>query len=502
MRLRFDSQLRFQLDAVKAMVDLFCGSQQPLDGRQLLTNLRHVQLRNGITEDNELSSMDFSVEMETGTGKTYVYLRTIYELFSRIGWSRFVIVVPSVAIREGVLKNIEVTREHFFGLYGVHLEARLYDSSKLSALRAFGEERGIQVLIINIDAFNKEGTNLIHRVDDRLLGRRPIDLIQRCRPVLIVDEPQNLESGRARQALASLKPSVTLRYSATHRFPYHLVYRLDPPRAYELGLVKGIDVCTVVDERQPYLELRELIPGPRATFVIDKQTAQGPARKTMKVGRVGIDLAQKTGRSEYQGFCVDWMDARRQQVAFTNGVLMKVGDVHGPRPAQVMEAQVQETVRLHLEKELALVGRHPRIKVLSLFFIDRVANYVEEEGPIRCAFASAYAELGGHRRYKNLNLPGLDEVHGGYFACHRGLPKDTRGRNKADADAYSLIMRDKERLLGPDEPLRFIFSHSALREGWDNPNVFQVCTLASSMSELKKRQEIGRGLRLAVGEDG
>jgi type III restriction enzyme len=541
MKIQFDSNQDYQLDAIKAVVDVFDG--QPLAqgdyeirfdavGGDLLSDLgvgnnlvldeaRIVQNIQAVQEQNEIQprvedlsqGMNFSVEMETGTGKTYVYLRSIYELNKTYGFKKFVIVVPSVAIREGVLKNIELTAEHFRTIYGnVPFDSWVYDSKQVSRLRGFANSNQLQILIINIDAFNKD-LNVIHQENDRLSGRKPVEFLQATNPIVIIDEPQNMESEQARAAIENLNPLCTLRYSATHRNVYNLLYRLDPVRAYDMKLVKRIEVDAILDEpdfNKPYIEVKSVKATKTkitAKMVIDVDTEAGPKRKTISVSKNGTDLFDKSNEREaYRGYIVNEIDAGNEFVAFGNGVTLYSGQTIGGHTDDVMKAQIQETVKEHFEKELKILRTQPagkRMKVLSLFFIDRVANYFPEEGKIRQWFVDAYSDIAARQQYRQLTPPPVDQVHGGYFAVtNKGEAKDTSGTTKADDDAYELIMRDKERLLDGDEPLRFIFSHSALREGWDNPNVFQICTLNETKSELKKRQEIGRGLRLPVREDG
>jgi type III restriction enzyme len=541
MKIKFDSNQDYQLDAIKAVVDVFDG--QPLAqgdyeirfdavGGDLLSDLgvgnnlvlsedRIVQNIRAVQEQNEIQpriedlseGMNFSVEMETGTGKTYVYLRSIYELNKTYGFKKFVIVVPSVAIREGVLKNIELTAEHFQAIYGnVPFDSWVYDSKQVSRLRGFANSNQLQILIINIDAFNKD-LNVIHQENDRLSGRKPVEFLQATNPIVIVDEPQNMESEQARAAIENLNPLCTLRYSATHRNVYNLLYRLDPVRAYDMKLVKRIEVDAILDEpdfNKPYIEVKSVKATKTkitAKMVIDVDTEAGPKRKTISVSKNGTDLFDKSNEREaYRGYIVNEIDAGNEFVAFGNGVTLYAGQTIGGHTDDVMKAQIQETVKEHFEKELKILRTQvagKRMKVLSLFFIDRVANYFPEDGKIRQWFVNAYSDIAAKQQYRQLTPPPVDQVHGGYFALtNKGEAKDTSGTTKADDDAYELIMRDKERLLDGGEPLRFIFSHSALREGWDNPNVFQICTLNETKSELKKRQEIGRGLRLPVREDG
>jgi type III restriction enzyme len=537
VRIKFDSNQDFQLSAINAVVDVFDGQPlaqgafewQPdiwggellnelgvgnvlsLTDETLLANVCKVQEQNDIARIDSLQGRNFSVEMETGTGKTYVYLRTIYELNARYGWKKFVIVVPSVAIREGVMQTIKLTRDHFRSIYGnLPADAWVYDSAQVSKLRQFSTSNQLQLLIINIQAFARD-TTIMQNLNDRLSGRRPIEFIQHTAPVIILDEPQNMETENARAAIESLKPLCTLRYSATHRNLYNLLYRLDPVRAYDLRLVKRIEVDAVLDSSEfnkPYISLKSIKTTRSkitAKLEIDLERAGRVRRTTRSVNKQGTNLYELSGRRDlYQGYVVDAIDARNGYVAFANGVTLSTGETHGGRTDEIMRTQMRETIREHFEKELRVskVAEEQRLKVLSLFFIDRVANYVEPDSKFRKWFEEVYEEISTETRYTALNPLPKEKVHNGYFAVDRGKAKDSSGGTKADDDAYNLIMRDKERLLSPEEPLRFIFTHSALREGWDNPNVFQICTLNETSSEMKKRQEIGRGMRLPVRANG
>ena len=548
MKFQFDARQQYQLDAIRAVVDLFTGQPaaagtfewQPdifggdlldrlgvanaltLSDARLLENLREVRRENALEKEGEpvaalaadaiLGARNFSVEMETGTGKTYVYLRTIHELHREYGWKKFVIVVPSVAIREGVIQSLKTMAEHFATLYGnVPVDSWVYDSAQVSRLRQFQMSNQLQVLVMNIQAFVREA-NVVMRESDRLQGRRPIEFIQQCQPVVIMDEPQNMESENARRAIAELHPLVTLRYSATHRNIHNLVYRLDPVRAYDLRLVKRIEVSSVLEKgdfNRPYVALESVTAaktGLSAKLKLDVELAGGVKRKPVTVRRNGDDLFTLSGKREiYRGYTVTEINAEGGFVAFGNGVRLRTGETQGGHGDAVLREQVEETVREHFKKELALRGRlaGERIKVLSLFFIDRVAHYAAADGKIRKWFEDAYRKIAAEPDFAGLALP-VEQVHNGYFASDKDGPKDSKeGKStKADDEAYRLIMQSKEELLSPDVPLRFIFSHSALREGWDNPNVFQICTLRQGESEIRKRQEIGRGLRLARIENG
>jgi type III restriction enzyme len=454
---------------------------------------------------------NFSIEMETGTGKTYVYLRTAFELHARYGFSKFIVVVPSVAIREGVVTSLRLMREHFRALYdNVAYDASVYDSKQMNRVRTFATGNTLQIMVLNIDAFNK-ASNVMHSDRD---GGKPIEKIASTRPVVVIDEPQNMESELARAAIASLNPLCTLRYSATHRNTYTLLYKLDPVRAYDLKLVKRIEVFSVLDEpafNTPYVGVKSVTATKTkltAKIEIDVNHKDGPKRETITLvsPKHQADLFELSkGREAYRGWIVDELRMEPKGVSFSNGTEIAVGEATGSQQDDVMRVQVMETVREHFDKELSLLKSPPaggRIKVLSLFFIDRVAHYADADGKIRKWFVEAYAQISTQPRYSALMPLPVESVHNGYFASVKGQARDSRGDTAADEEAYELIMQDKERLLSADEPLRFIFSHSALREGWDNPNVFQICTLNETKSEIKKRQEIGRGLRLPVMENG
>lgn len=582
MRIQFDANQTYQLDAINAVADLFegqpqgapefsviqmgewgdmfagqertelgVGNQLLLSADKLQANVRGIQARNDIEIAEPEAALEawelfdapantarpcphFSVEMETGTGKTYVYLRTVFELSRRYGFKKFIIVVPSVAIREGVLKNIEITAEHFRALYNnLPVEHFVYDAKKVNRLRQFAISNTLQILVINIDAFRKNFTgteaeqksNVIYKESDRLSGRQPIEFVQAARPIVIIDEPQSVDSTeRAQEAIKALNPLCTLRYSATHRNPYNLVYRLDPVRAFELRLVKQIVVGSAVadggaNDAFVRVDKIEYKTGIKAKLRIHVQTPDGPKEKSVTV-KNGADLfALSNERAAYrQGYEIAEINAEpgNEYLRFTGGRVMKLGDEIGGMRDDVWQAQIKHTVKKHLEKELQLRGQG--VKVLSLFFIDRVANYRDYDGngqPVKGKFAEAFevslAEFARDERYKDLPLfkHPIGKLHDGYFAADKpkkgqaqGVWKDTRGDTQADDEVYNLIMKEKERLLGEDEPLRFIFSHSALREGWDNPNVFQICTLNETRSAMKKRQEIGRGLRLPVNQHG
>ncbi|HNT79593.1 MAG TPA: DEAD/DEAH box helicase family protein [Bacteroidia bacterium] len=541
MKLHFDSNQDYQIDAIKSITDIFegqplssgdfefsmtssgtllsengFGNRLALTEEQIWENIKTIQQRNEIKDiKEELQGMNFSVEMETGTGKTYVYLRTIYELQKLYGFKKFVIVVPSVAIREGVLKNLQITHEHFQSLYDkASISFDVYDSKKVSNLRGFASSNAIQVLVINIDSFAKD-ENIINKPNDKLTGKKPIEFIQSCNPIVIVDEPQNMETEIRKKAIEKLNPLCTLRYSATHTYLYNLMYSLNPVKAYDLGLVKQIEVDSVVSENDfnsTFIQLEAITRSGnniKAKVKIDVNSPQGNKRKSVQVSRNKLDLFALSGENpKYDGLKVYEIDYGNEQIELTNGVVLKVGESQGGMNDEVMKFMIRKTVEEHLKKEKAY--KEKGIKVLSLFFIDKVKNYREYDtngNPLKGKFAQWFEEIYKHEIakpvFKDLMPYSEEEVHNGYFSQdNKGRIKDTGGETQADDDTYKLIMHDKEKLLEINTPLRFIFSHSALREGWDNPNVFQICTLNETKSEIKKRQEIGRGLRLSVNQSG
>jgi type III restriction enzyme len=560
MKLKFDPSLQYQQDAVNAVVSVFDGQPYVLTGAtafqslqigglfqtelgmanrltlpndDILKNVHSIQEANDIEKVAALQGREFSIEMETGTGKTYVYLRTIFALNKTYGFKKFIIVVPSVAVREGVLKSIDVTKEHFQTLYDkVPFDHFVYDSKRLGKVRQFATSNQIQIMVINIQSFQKDVAdkdlsemtedelkklNVINRENDRMSGRRPIEFIQAANPIVIIDEPQSVDTTeKSKRAIRNLNPLATLRYSATHRDPYNLLYKLDPIRAYDLRLVKRIEVASVRSDgnfNDAYVKLLKTDNknGIKAQLEIHKDGPSGPKPAKLWV-KQGDDLYVKSGERETyrDGYIVQNIDCtpNSEYIEFNQGRFLELGQEVGGAGDDIMKAQVYEAVEQHLKKERALKGKG--IKVLSLFFIDRVSNYriYNEDGSTSLGkigqwFEEAYRELTAKPIYKRLIPFDVTEVHDGYFSQDKqGHAKDTRGNTADDEDTYNLIMRDKERLLDPDVALRFIFSHSALREGWDNPNVFQICTLNETQSAEKKRQEIGRGLRLPVNEAG
>lgn len=538
----FEPGLKYQQEAIQSITDLFEG--QPirvedfilefdsiengnadlinsvsnnllLSEEQIFENLKAIQQSNDIPVATTFNGMNFSVEMETGTGKTYVYLRTIYELNKLYGFKKFVIVVPSIAIREGVKKNLEITHEHFQDLYdNTPVNFKVYDSSRVSDLRGFATNNNIEILVINIDSFAKD-ENIINKPNDRLNGQNPIKFIQVTNPFVIVDEPQNMDTEKRQKAIQGLNPLCTIGYSATHKFKYNLTYSLNPVKSYDLGLVKQIEVDSIVEENafnDAFIFVETITP--YKTKITAKLTINcnenGSVKKKSVTVKVGDDLYKlSNGREAYaNGYLIEEIDAGSQCIAISKGDFIFQGRSQGGMTDEIMKFQVRKAIEEHLKKELQLTKLG--IKVLSLFFIDRVANYrsygadgTAIKGKFALWFEEIYAEYIKKPAYKELDRFAPENTHNGYFSQDaKAKLKDTNGRTKADDDTYNLIMKDKEKLLSLENPLRFIFSHSALREGWDNPNVFQICTLNETKSEIKKRQEIGRGLRLCVDQTG
>jgi len=514
LKLKFDPKLDFQIDAINSVVDIFKGqTKRPFDytsqiiantldlsKEKILENLHAIQKRNGLplsNFDDLKKPYNFTVEMETGTGKTYVYLRTILELNQRYGWTKFIIVVPSVAIKEGVLKTLDITKEHFKQLYdNLPYTYFPYKSDNLVMVRMFGQDTNLQIMVITRDAFNKD-INIIHNIHDKM-GDKPIEIIKKTNPIVILDEPQKMGGEATQWGIEQLNPLFVLRYSATHREIYNLVYKLTPYDAYNHGLVKKIEVLSVTEEGDPsskkiILEKIESTSSSlRAKVKVFVNTKDGIKLKTITV-KHGDDLAKKTDNHYYDGFIVSEINRGAGYILFSNGLKIYEGKSSVDED-EIIRIMVRETIREHLDKKKKL---NPKgIKVLSLFFLNRVDDYLPEDGVVRKMFEEEFNKLirNGFKEFSNLDVK---KVHSGYFSKMK--------RNKKieeDESAYNLIMKDKEKLLSLDEPVEFIFSHSALREGWDNPNVFNICTLAYSTSEIKKRQEIGRGLRLPVDQNG
>ena len=571
MRLQFKHQ-KFQADAANAVCNVFAG--QPcltpsymmdkgsanheqivmdeaeqftgfgnhrivpeLNDAIILESINKIQRSHQIEPSKGIEGRyNLTIEMETGVGKTYSYIKTMYELNKRYGWSKYIIVVPSVAIREGVYKSFEITAEHFAEDYGKKIRYFIYNSSQLTEIDRFASDSAINVMIINSQAFNARGkdANRIHMKLDEFRSRRPIDILAKTNPILIIDEPQSVEGAATKLRLQDFNPLFTLRYSATHKTDsvFNMIYRLDAMEAYNKKLVKkiavkGISVTgSTATEGYVYLESINLSRGnPTATIDFDIKGASGVRKATRIVGE-GYNLFPNSGElSEYKnGYTVLRIDGRDSSIEFTGGLKLFAGDVIGAvSEDQLRRIQIRETILSHIERERQLF--YKGIKVLSLFFIDEVAKYKQYNAAGQ-AYNGLYADI-FEEEYKqvvgNLQLKIDDgdeylqylagirsgETHAGYFSIDKKSHQlvdskmgDRKERTSDDADAYDLIMKNKERLLDRKEPVRFLFSHSALREGWDNPNVFQICTLKQSGSDVRKRQEVGRGLRLAVNQDG
>jgi type III restriction enzyme len=562
MKLHFEANLDYQHAAIEAVCDLFRGQEtcrteftvtkSALGGAflpgmesdlgignrltllddELLKNLNDIQLRGGLAPSEKLASGDFTVEMETGTGKTYVYTRTIYELNKRYGFTKFIVVVPSVAIKEGVYKSLQMTREHFNGIYaGVPFEPFIYDSAKLGQVRNFATSPNIQVMVVTVGAINKKEVNNLYKDTEKTGGEKPIDLIRSTRPILIVDEPQSVDGGlegRGKEALGLMNPLCTLRYSATHVTKHHMVFRLDAVDAYERKLVKQIEVAAAGVEgghNKPFVRLVS-VASRRGTITakveLDMQTATGVQRREVAV-QDGDNLEQTTGRAVYANCRVGEIRVQKGKEhlelrAPGSEVYLKLGEAYGDiEPLAFQRELIRRTIKEHLDKELRLAPQG--IKVLSLFFIDTVERYRKYDeagnqvkGDYALIFEEEYRRLARHPDYRTLFV-GIDlttaaeDVHNGYFSIDKkGGWTDTAENNQANRDnaerAYNLIMKEKEKLLGFETPLKFIFSHSALKEGWDNPNVFQICSLRDMGGERERRQTIGRGLRICVNQQG
>jgi type III restriction enzyme len=575
---KFNHNYQYQLNAIKSIVDIFEGQEKKkslftvksqaeqmsiedmnsneqlgygvankldLLDDEILENTNKIKLRNGLPKSNSLHDMNFSIEMETGTGKTYVYLRTLFELNKLYGFKKFIIVVPSLAIREGVKKSIEMLSKPLKRLYdNVNFNSFVYDSSKIDQVRKFATSNNIQIMIINIQAFRRNfrapskrsKSNIFHREIDKLNGKKPQELIAQTKPVVIIDEPQSVDNtSKSKKAIASLNPLFTLRYSATHKEVYNLMYRLDPVDAYEKKLVKKIVVDSIRSEdnfNKPYIRLISVSDkgGYSAKIEVDVQTSSGKvSRRKVKV-TTGEDLYGVTGeREQYKGgYIVTNIECYEgnEHIEFINGEVITLEGTIGDIDEDILKrAQIRKTIDSHLERERELFSKG--IKVLSLFFVDKVSYYrsydedgFPQPGKYQKMFKEEYKkainnlqlrlgeENSGYREY--IYEKDVDDLHNGYFACDRKKDakgdyrlKDSKtGSAKYDEPVYDLIMKDKEELLNFDKDLRFIFSHSALKEGWDNPNVFQICTLINSGNEFTKRQKIGRGLRLAVDQNG
>lgn len=571
MKLQFKHQ-KFQADAAKAVVDVFAGQpyltpsymmdrgsgyiQQSLteeedftgwnnqkivpelNDRLILEHINTIQRANQIKPSTKLEGrFNLTIEMETGVGKTYTYIKTMYELNRAYGWSKFIVVVPSIAIREGVYKSFQVTQEHFAEEYGKKIRFFIYNSAQLTEIDRFASDNSINVMIINSQAFNAKGKDArrIYMKLDEFRSRRPIDIIAKTNPIMIIDEPQSVEGKQTKENLKQFNPLMTLRYSATHKSDsiYNMVYRLDAMEAYNKRLVKKIAVKGITEsgstatESYIYLESINLSKAaPTATIQFDFKGA-ADIRKITRTVSEGYNLYDHSGQMEEyrQGFVVSGIDGRDDSVEFINGIKLYAGDVIGKvSEDQLRRIQIRETILSHIQRERELF--YKGIKVLSLFFIDEVAKYKQYDAsgePMNGSYADMFEEeyndivdhlqirLGEDDYMKYLSAISVDKTHAGYFSIDKkgkmidSKLKDKKEKTTDDVDAYDLIMKNKELLLDRNpkrSPVRFIFSHSALREGWDNPNVFQICTLKQSSSDVRKRQEVGRGLRLCVNQDG
>lgn len=562
---QFDANQPYQLDAISSVVDLFDG--QPKDAEKLVTtlrgaavlaesdqaaldidltqevgavgnslvldrdlilaNLQRVQDRNGLEVAPTLAgnALDFDVEMETGTGKTYVYLRTMFDLAVRYNFTKFVILVPSVAIREGVSTSIRLMRKHFENLYkpqGITFDASIYNGKSAEEVQSFATSTNVQILIMTIDSIRgNANTRVIHQTRDKLNGLRPIDYLTATHPVVIMDEPQNMESQLSQSAVGELDPVFTLRYSATHKKQRNVVYRLDPVDAHDLGLVKQIVVAEVAQQgadATPYIKLVEVRREPSwsARLELSCRKADGSLERRVVSVKQHQELSDPrlTNNPIYEGWRINEMSIEPAYVDLTSHGFLYEGESIGASAGAIYKEMIRETVREHLRKESML--RAKGIKVLSLFFVNRVTSYLgdgtsndDANGDFVQWFDEVFVEeRAKSARYQELLPQAPSELRRAYFSqIKRGKTttfQDSSGTTKADDDAYELIMQQKERLLDENEPVRFIFSHSALREGWDNPNVFQICTLREMGAETERRQTLGRGLRLPVArsEDG
>ena len=494
------------------------GNNFLLDEEAVLENLRLVQNEQGLEPaKNLIDGLQFDIEMETGTGKTYVYLRTIFELAEKYNFTKFVILVPSVAIREGVKTSIELMHDHFRQLYPASpFDYMVYSGKTAEEVQSFATSTSIQIMIMTIGSVRGRGNNLImNQTRDKLNGLRPIDFLRATQPILIMDEPQNMESELSKTALAGMDPAFILRYSATHRETRNLTYRLDPVDAHELGLVKQIVVAEATEhggDAKPYVKLLSIDSNPwQASLELVCRKKDGSLARQMKKVKQNQDLEKVTGNSAYEN---NWRINEINLdgpgfIELTNHGILQVGESIGGNDETVYREMIRETIREHFRKESLM--RPLGIKVLSLFFVDKVARYLGEGTDNTTAdgkFAQWFDELFIKERdrfpeYKDLLPQDPIELRRAYFSqIKKGVYGDTSGVTAKDDDSYDLIMKDKSRLLSEDEPVRFIFSHSALREGWDNPNVFQICTLREMGSETERRQTIGRGLRLPVNQDG
>lgn len=550
MKLKFKEQ-QYQIDAVNNIVRVFSGQEKgyrketvgrtgmfsdeifsnkkiEISNSDILKNVQELQREQGLHPVTSLQGgLNFTVEMETGTGKTYVYTRAMLELHKQYGWNKFIIMVPSVAIREGVYKSLDITQDHFQELYGKKIRFFIYDTknkSNITNIQKFGNSADIEVIIMNYQAFgsrSQESKKIFQKLDV-IQSQKPIDVIKRVRPILIIDEPQRF-GPTAEGMLGEFNPLFILRFSATHKEDFNKIYRLDAIDAYNQKLVKkikvkGIEVATTLGT-SGYLYLERINvfkdKNPNASIEMEMRQANGLSKKIRTINE-GDNLFEMSGDlQQYDGYIVREINAKNSTVSFTNGETLSIGQVvNDPYEAHSRQIQIRETIKSHIEKERELFKKG--IKVLSLFFIDEVAKYraYDENGKqIKSEYEKIFEEeykniisektLFDEDYYKYISSSPVERIHSGYFSIDKkGKAINTKGEGDDDINTYDLIMKDKEKLLGFDEPTRFIFSHSALREGWDNPNIFQICTLRHVEAEGRKRQEIGRGLRIAVNQKG
>ena len=556
MDFKFDPNQEFQKEAIAAIVDLFegqprdlslsrfnlpigvsdaggqtfleiaaevgaVGNQLVIDSQTILENLEKIQDRNGLEIASELSSFDFDIEMETGTGKTYVYLRTIFELANRYNFTKFIVLVPSIAIKEGVISSIRLMSKHFQDLYATPFDTTVYSGSSAEEVQSFATSTSVQILVMTIDSLRGDkNTRVIHQNRDKLNGLRPIDYLRATMPIVIMDEPQNMETMLSQTAVGELDPLCTLRYSATHRKTRNVVYRLDPVDAHELGLVKQIVVAEALQQGADAGQYLKLISVKNEKGFVAKmelacrKESDGTIERKVLSIKNGQDLSTVTGNQAYEGWRVNELSIEPESAEIFPRGLIAAGEAIGGSNDSIYREMIRETIREHFRKDIQL--REKGIKVLSLFFVDKVASFLGEGSSNDSAngdFAKWFDELFEEEKnnkpeWKKLLPEEPSQYRRAYFASIKGKKgspdeyMDTSGSSKNDDDAYDLIMRDKARLLDENENVRFIFSHSALREGWDNPNVFQICALREMGGTTERRQTIGRGLRLPVNQLG
>ncbi|PHS40360.1 MAG: hypothetical protein COB07_04495 [Sulfurovum sp.] len=525
MQIKYISQPH-QTKALNSIVDLFqgqsrqvceydilggeavCGNGYILDDVSLLKNLQRVQKDNGLDESLMLQSRDFSVEMETGTGKTYVYIKSILELYEKYGWNKYIIITPSIAIREGVLSALASMKAHFSAQYKFPYDYFEYDSSRLGSLKHFIRDDALQIMVMTIDSFKR--ANTILNMSQEGFAGTPKESLQKTNPILILDEPQNMESELSKTSISELNPLFTLRFSATHKNYYNLIYTLTPGEALAQGLVKQIDVLALSENQtvnDTYvnvlkIEIDKKSKRPVATLELIVKNKDEFVTKSVKI-KGNDSLKDKTKNPIYSGFIVDEINAREMFIQFENGLRLELSQINGQVKRQIQEQQISEAIAMHMKKYEELKSKN--IKVLSLFFIDRVANFLaEEDGWMQKHFCKEFDRL--KVEYESFKDVASEDVYKYYFAKRKSGYIDELKNNDSDRKlakkTYDLIMKEKEKLLSFEEKTSFIFSHSALKEGWDNPNVFFITTLNDTKSEMKKRQILGRGVRLAVDKFG